>query len=72
MATKSILIFNNYSLKTERILSNCSIFFEPEENNCFNIISHVIIREIAFFFILFRFFFENIKKSSGDHFELKN
>ena len=29
------------------------IFIEPEENNCFSIIAHVIIREIVFSFIFF-------------------
>ena len=30
-----------------------TIFTEPEENNCFSIITQVIIRATAFYFILF-------------------
>ena len=44
-----------------------TIFTEPEENNCFSIISQVINRAIAFSFICL--FFKKIKKSRGGHFE---
>ena len=43
-----------------------SIFTYSKENN---IIVQVIIRVIAFSFYLIWFFFKNIKKSCGDHFE---
>ena len=49
--------FNNYSPQAQacRIIpaDYSTIFTEPEENNCFSIIAQVIIREIAFSFILF-------------------
>ena len=40
-----------------------TIFTEPEENNCFSIIAQVIIREIAFSFILLVF----SSKTSRNH-----
>ena len=36
-----------------RIIDYSTIFTEPEENNCFSIITQVIIRATAFSFILF-------------------
>ena len=43
LITRKIRTFNNYS----------AIFTEPEENNCFSIITRVIIRAAAFSFLLF-------------------
>ena len=52
-------LFNNYSI----------IFTDPEKKNCFSVITQVIIRTIAFSFILFVSVFKNIKKSRCGHFE---
>ena len=58
-------LFNNYSPKA----NYSTIFTKSEENNCFSIIAQVIIRAIAFSFILLVFFFTNMKKLRGGHFE---
>ena len=72
-------IFNNYSPKAKWILSNnardesrgdySTIFTEPEEDNCFSRIAQMIIRGNCIFFHFTNFYFKNIKKSRGGHFD---
>ena len=47
-----------------------NIFTEPEENNCFSIITQVIIQSNCIFFDFNCFFFKNIDKSRGGLLEI--
>ena len=53
---------SNNSRVVEGIIRRYSL---SEENNCFSIITQVIIRATAFSTLFICFFFRNIKKSRG-------